>query len=649
MMAPPKKCLTHEDFIKFVEDFFDNYVAATGFPLSPEIVRLIKLLKFSNFDSLRVILTEENKYEPIGRPSKDPCCMMRALLISCKLKLRSPEELAEKLEDACYAAVCGFIPKPDVPKGVSLRDIYPAGPRTIPCAQAIRDFCTKHLWDFASTNIESSDVREPHAKPDRPKENGEKAPPIEKDSCESRIAKLSATQFDLSQEAFGTLLKVFYRFGLYESVRHGVLPASIQHIAGDGTPFVVASQETSYRYCPCTEEGRCRCRDRKNRSDCCYMDRMVDGKLPCEEYVGKLRYYPRPDADVGWDSHRKTFYYGFDAYLLTAANLKAANAELPLFFYFGPASRHDSYGFIETFFRFKAYLPEFMPKEMSLDSAHDTVPIYNLLFDEKIGNLIDLNRRGSGSVRLPPKFSLSDQSIPLCPLGKEMKREGTIKKTGATKFVCPCFEKVDGKKTCTCGCAALCPKSKLNSYVSVPAECFKKDDDETDSDPNHAAFGIPITQQCGELGFTMKNGVVYCPQGHQMKPNGTDRKRGLFKFRCPMMSKDESGNPVCTCESPCPGSENNKYGKDILVHQRDDPRFLTIPHRDTDEWTKAYNLRTSSERINKRIKVDYELEHGFTQNTAMCYINMFLICLLLHIEAQMEAEEKRDSLDTHAN
>ncbi len=639
MLAPLRKCLKHEDFIKYLENFFDKYVTATGYPLTPEIVRLIKLLKFTNFDSLRDILTKENKYEPMGRPSKDPCCMMRALLLSSKLKLESPEKLAEKLEDARYAAMCGFIPKPNVPPGLSLRDVYPAGPRTIPCAQTIRDFCSDRLWDLDRSDVASSKVRETHPKPDRPKENGDKAPPIETDSCESRIAKLSATSFDAAKEGFGTLLKLYYRFGLSESVRYGVLPANISHIAGDGTSFVVASQETSYRFCPFTENGRCPCRDRKNRSDCCHLHKMVDGKLPCEEFVGKLRFYPRPDADIGWDSHKKCFYFGFDAYILTAAG----KVELPLFFYLGPASRHDSYGFIETLFRFKAYLPEFMPKEMSLDSAHDAVPIYNLLFDEGVNGLIDLNKRGASSVRLPDQFSLNENSVPLCPLKKEMKMDGTVKKTGAVKFTCPCFSKVDGKKACTCECAALCPKSKLNSYISVPAECFKKDDDASDPDPNHPVLDIPTTMECNEHGYTMKDGVVYCQQGYQMKPNGTDRKRGLFKFRCPKMSKDENGNPVCMCESPCPGSENNKHGKDVLVHQRDDPRFLTIPRRDTDEWTETYNLRTASERINKRVKVDYKLESVFTQNTMMCYISMYMIFLLLHIEAQIEAEEERAS------
>ena len=409
MMAHIEDCLTHKKYIEGFDDFIRNFTAATGLSLSPEIMRLYKILSFTDFDDLRDLLMKENKYESTGRPSKDPVCMMRALVMSSKLSLASPEKLAEKLEDPCHAAVCGFIPKPNVPPGRALRDIYPAGPRTIPCAQTIRDFCSERLWDLDRSDKASSKVRENHPKPDRPKENGEKAPPIETDSCESRIAKLNNTAFDVAKEGFGTLLKLYYRFGLSESVRLGVLPASIKHIAGDGTPFVVAAQETSYRYCPFTEDGRCPCRDRKNRSDCCHMDKMVDGKLPCEEFIGKLRYYPRPDADVGWDSHRKCFYFGFDAYILTAAG----EVEVPLFFDLGPASRHDSYGFIETFFRFKAYLPEFMPKEMSLDSAHDAVPIYNFLFDEGTNALIDLNKRGASSVRLPDQFSLNERSIPL--------------------------------------------------------------------------------------------------------------------------------------------------------------------------------------------------------------------------------------------
>lgn len=116
MMAHIEDCLTHEEYTKQFDDFRSNYTAATGFSLSTEVMRLSKILNFVNFDSLRDLLMEENKYENTGRPSKDPCCMMRALLVASKQKIKSPEDLAEKLEDPCFAAVCGFIPKPNCQK-----------------------------------------------------------------------------------------------------------------------------------------------------------------------------------------------------------------------------------------------------------------------------------------------------------------------------------------------------------------------------------------------------------------------------------------------------------------------------------------------------------------------------------------------------
>ena len=135
----------------------------------------------------------------------------------------------------------------------------------------------------------------------------------------------------------------------------------------------------------------------------------------------------------------------------------------------------------------------------------------------------------------------------------------------------------------------------------------------------------------------MWQGSVLCPQGMEMKPNGTDWERGLAKFRCPMMSRDENGNPVCTCKSPCEGG--GKYGKDICVPFSMDPRYLTSPRRDTEKWEETYNNRTSSERDNKRVKIDWLFESAFTSNTMMCYISLYLIFIILHVTAQMEQME----------
>ncbi|MFQ7353969.1 MAG: hypothetical protein ACLROG_03875 [Coprococcus phoceensis] len=55
-------------------------------------------------------------------------------------------------------------------------------------------------------------------------------------------------------------------------------------------------------------------------------------------------------------------------YILVALN---SESDLPLFPLFNPASKHDSHGFLEAYFRFKLFLPDFHVRKWLLDSAHD--------------------------------------------------------------------------------------------------------------------------------------------------------------------------------------------------------------------------------------------------------------------------------------
>lgn len=51
------------------------------------------------------------------------------------------------------------------------------------------------------------------------------------------------------------------------------------------------------------------------------------------------RIYSQPDCDIGWDSHRNCYYFGYDLYTFTASD---SENDLPVFPFLGPASRHDS-------------------------------------------------------------------------------------------------------------------------------------------------------------------------------------------------------------------------------------------------------------------------------------------------------------------
>jgi len=57
------------------------------------------------------------------------------------------------------------------------------------------------------------------------------------------------------------------------------------------------------------------------------------------------------------------------------------------------------------------------------------------------------------------------------------------------------------------------------------------------------------------------------------------------------------------------------------------------PPRSSRKWKKEYNARTSSERCNKREKIDYKLEDGRHRSTKMWYCRLFAIMMCQHLDA----------------
>ena len=50
----------------------------------------------------------------------------------------------------------------------------------------------------------------------------------------------------------------------------------------------------------------------------------------------------------------------------------------------------------------------------------------------------------------------------------------------------------------------------------------------------------------------------------------------------------------------------------MTVHlaMKDNPRLINFPPRDSQEWKKEFNARTSAECSDKREKIDFQLESG---------------------------------------
>ena len=86
----------------------------------------------------------------------------------------------------------------------------------------------------------------------------------------------------------------------------------------------------------------------------------------------------------------------------------------------------------------------------------------------------------------------------------------------------------------------------------------------------------------------------------------------------------------CSCSSPCSLA---KYGRTCSVPLDSNIRLYNSPPRGSKEWKETYNGRTSAERCNKRMKLDYLLEDAHHHTSKFWYIRVYLIMMVLHLDA----------------
>lgn len=162
-----------------------------------------------------------------------------------------------------------------------------------------------------------------------------------------------------------------------------------------------------------------------------------------------------------------------------------------------------------------------------------------------------------------------------------------------------------------------------------------------------AMDAIPVYEYCKAQGiqpfidlkktnygnYTYKNtftidpdGVPRCKLGLRMHHDGYEPKKNRCKFRCPKANRQKG----CFCETPCSPA---KYGRTVHTQLKDNPRIFNIPPRDSKEWNKEYDRRTSVERSNKREKQDYKLEDGKHRSTKMWYCRLYGIMMCQHLDA----------------
>lgn len=438
------------------------------------------------FWNLDLSYTDEllrSKYSVFGPKPRTPSCMQRSYLLSIDFKIHSLTDWAAQLKiNPLYAILSGF----------EFGDTPGVG--------TFYDFLSR-LWDSKDSNLSPylRPAKEKRIK--KPVHKGTKAEPVEKVSVDQLLEQLETTSFVLDDQPYSSLFKIYQREFLSQSIVKGLIPPSDLSLAGDGTPVVTSARERKHPVCDCSEKGI---------TDC-----------SCD------RFFSQPDCDIGWDSSRDRFYFGYDLYMLVAAN---SESDLPVFPLLNPASKHDSHGFLETWFRMKAFLPDLHVSKWLLDSAHDAMPYYIYCRRNHIQPFIDLNVKRGIKVKYKNDFTIGEDGVPVCKAGRKMRHDG--------------------------------------------------------SEPS--------------------------------------KKR--LKFRCPLASRKYG----CSCTQPC---SDSRYGRTVHLAMKDNPRLINFPPRDTKEWKKEFNARTSAERSNKREKIDFQLESGRHRSTKMWYCRLYHIMMLQHLDA----------------
>ena len=370
--------------------------------------------RFWNLDLSFTDTFMADKYSKFCPAPRTPSCMQRSYLLSIDFKVTSITDWTAQLKiNPLYAILSGF----EVGNTPGVGTFY--------------DFFNR-LWDSDNDNL-SPYIRPAKAKVKKPKSKGTKAASVEKVTVDQLISRLGGTSFILEQQPYHSLLQIYKKQFLDVSVSKGLINSDSLSVAGDGTPVVTSHRMRSNRICDCAQKGISECN--------------------CD------RYFSQPDCDIGWDSSRDCWYHGYDLYMLVASD---SESDLPVFPLLNPASKHDSHGFLETFFRMKSFLPDFNATKLLLDSAHDAMPIYEYCKRENIVPFIDLNEKRGIKVKYKNDFTIGKDGVPVCKEGRRMNHDGSEPSKHRLKFRCPLASRKYG-----CSCEHPCSDSKYGRTMHL--------------------------------------------------------------------------------------------------------------------------------------------------------------------------------------
>ena len=111
-----------------------------------------------------------------------------------------------------------------------------------------------------------------------------------------------------------------------------------------------------------------------------------------------------------------------------------------------------------------------------------------------------------------------------------------------------------------------------------------------------------------------------CSMGYPMVYWGAEKERNSVKFRCP----HTCGQKDCYMGSNwCSDSD---LGYSMRLYQKDDPRHINLPYRNTANWKRIYKTRGAVERFFGYIKENLMAENIHIQGKSKVTTHLLLCC-----------------------
>ena len=463
----------HQTYIDFVSDAVCS--------MDPATLKRFKAFsstwnKLSYFDLDRVEPIMRPLYSSTGRPALHQPEILRSLFLMMDQHCLSISDWVVKLNnDNLLALLIGCDPS-DLPPLGSYYDLI------------------NRLWLFDDSSrfsrscILSTDKNKSLAKRLKLKK-GEKLPPKHPNSV-SHLVKRVVVKEDLPFN-YEKILQTIFKLAIVDlSVEKGLIPRENNTMAGDGT--------------------------------CVHTHSSVYGRKVTLNDGTVKAHYSDPDAEIGWDSDTNSYYYGYSLYTFAVHNSKL-HIDLPVHFRFTSAKRHDSINLVASLPEFVNLKHSFHVKNLCLDSAHDTYPIYDLLEHYNMEPFIDLNPKGIPK-SIPDTINVNSEGIPLCNAGYEMTRAGYCKDRCRIKWRCPLKT---GKQT-TCNCMDICSPSPYGRVVYTKPSWDKR------LYPSVAreSAGWKAVYKCRTSCERINNRILNDYRLHEMRIHGKKRYSFLTMLIC---------------------------------------------------------------------------------------------------------------------